>query len=89
MVYTVDTVYTVMWLFGNMGYVVDEAEWADRADRADVAEMALCMNALFYFDCLGHKEFKNIAYNGLWELHAVTWSDGMVRDGRIIRLRLL
>ena len=49
-----------------MGYVVDEAEgadWADRADRADradgtdqtdVAEMALRMNALFYFDCLGH-----------------------------------
>ena len=40
-----------------MGYVVYEAEgadWADRADRAngtDVAEMALCMNALFYFDC--------------------------------------
>ena len=58
----------------NMGYVVDEAEegdWADRADRADgtdetdVAEMALRMNALFYFDCLDHKEFKRIAYNGL------------------------
>ena len=81
MVYTVDTVYTVMWLFGNMGYVVDEAEWADRADRADVAEMALCMNALFYFDCLGHKEFKNIAYNGLWESFAVPWSDGCM-DGR-------
>ena len=46
-----------------MGYVVDEAEgadWADGADRADgtdetdVAEMALRMNALFFFDCLGH-----------------------------------
>ena len=42
----------------NVGYVVDEAEeadWADGADRADgtdktdVAEMALRMNALFYF----------------------------------------
>ena len=40
------------------------AEWVDGADRADgtdetdVAEMALCMNAHFYSDCLGHKEFK-------------------------------
>ena len=41
----------------NMGYVVDEAEGADRADgtdETDVAEMALSMNALFYFDCLRH-----------------------------------
>ena len=54
--------------------LVDEAEgsdWADGADRADgtdetdVAEMKLRMNALFHFDCLGHKELKNIAYNGL------------------------
>ena len=74
----------------NMGYVVDEAvwaDWADGADRADgtneidMAEMALHnMNTLFYFDCLGHKEFKNIAYNALWELYAVTWSDGWM-DG--------
>ena len=62
----------------DMGYVVDEAEgayWADGTDRTDendVAEMALRMNALFYFYCLGHKEFKNIAYNGLWEPCAVT-----------------
>ena len=54
-----------------------------------MAEMALRMNTLFYFECLGHKEFKNIAYNGPWELYAVTWSDGMGRDGRIIPLRLL
>ena len=45
-----------------MGSVVDEAEWADWADGADgtdetdVAEMAVCMNALFYFDCLSHKD---------------------------------
>ena len=40
-----------------------------------MAEMALRMNALilFYVDCLiGHKELKNIAYNGLWEVYAVT-----------------
>ena len=51
-----------------MGYLVDEADSADGADgtdKTDVAEMALCMNALFYFDCLGHKECKNLAYNGL------------------------
>ena len=45
-----------------MGYVgdrVEGADWADRADRGDgtdgtdVAEMAIRMNALFYFDCLG------------------------------------
>ena len=39
----------------DMGYVVDEAEWADRADRADVAEMgkkALAMNTPLYFNCL-------------------------------------
>ena len=68
-----------------MGYVVDEAEGAhlaegaDRADGTDktvVAEIALRMTALFYFDSLGHNELKNIAYNGLWEPYAVTWSDG-------------
>ena len=57
----------------NLGYVVDGAEgadWADGADRADgtdgtdVTEMAR-MNALFYFDCIGHKEFKNNAHIGL------------------------
>ena len=57
-----------------MSYVVDEAEeakWADGADRADwtdetnMAEMALSMNTLFYFDCRGHREFKNIACNDL------------------------
>ena len=65
----------------NMGYVVDRvegADWADEADGTDGtngAEMALCMNVLFYFDCFGHKAFKNIAY-GPWELYPVTWSDG-------------
>ena len=52
----------------NMDYVVDRAEGADRGDgtdETDVAEMKLRMNALFHFDCLGHKELKNIAYNGL------------------------
>ena len=71
--------------------------WADGADRADgtdetdVAEMAVHnMNALFNFDCLGHKEFKNIACNALWELYAVTWSDGWMDGmGRIINHRLL
>ena len=57
----------------NMGYVVDEAEgadWADGADRpngtdeTNVAKMALRMSALFCFDCLGHKKFKNIEYGG-------------------------
>ena len=46
-----------------MGYVVDEANGANRADRTDeidLAEMAPRRNALFYFDCLGDKEFKNI-----------------------------
>ena len=49
--------------------MVDEAEgadWADGADRADetdvtdMAEIALHIKALFYFDCLGHKELKKI-----------------------------
>ena len=52
----------------NMDYVVDRAEGADRGDgtdETDVAEIAR-MNALFYFDCIGHKvkEFKNKAQNG-------------------------
>ena len=58
-----------------MGYLVDEADSADGADgtdETDVAEMALCMNALFYFEWLGQKDFKNRAYNGLWEPYAVT-----------------
>ena len=41
--------------------MVDEAEGADRADETDVtdmAEIALHINALFYLDCLGHKELK-------------------------------
>ena len=75
----------------NMDFLVEGADWADGADRGDgtdgteVAGMALWMNALFYFNCSGHKEFKNIAYNGLWKPYAVT------RDGtdRIIPLRLL
>ena len=43
-----------------MGYVVQETQGADQAvgtDRADMAEIALCMNALFCFDCLGHFNF--------------------------------
>ena len=84
-------VYTVAWLTLLIGFtlltlltLVDEAEGADWADGA---EMALRINALFYFYCLGHKEFKNIAHNGLWELYAVTWSGGWM--GLIILLRLL
>ena len=50
-----------------------------------MAEMALHMNALFYFDCLGHKELKNIAYDRLWEPYAVT----LAWMGRIIPHRLL
>ena len=66
----------------NVGHVVDGVErtvWAYRTDGTDVAEMALRMNALFYFGCSFHK-FKNIAYIGLWEPYAVIWSDRW--DGR-------
>ena len=64
-----------MWLkLLSWVYMVDEAEGAfkadgaDRTDETDMARMALRMNSLLYFDCLGHKELKkNIAYNGLWE----------------------
>ena len=70
--------------------MVDEAEgadWANGADETDLAEIAIRMKALF---CLGHKEFKNIVYDGLWEPYNVTWSDGwMVWDGRIIPFGLL
>ena len=63
-----------------MGSVVDEAEWADWADGADgtdetdVTEMALRMNALFYFDCLNHQQLKNVAHNrqSAVALYAVT-----------------
>ena len=54
----------VMWLTGLRGLF-----WADGADRGngtdgtDVAEMSVRINALFCFDCLGHKELKNIASN--------------------------
>ena len=82
---------------GNVFEEAEGADWADGADRADgtdetdAAEMALRTNALFYFDCLGHKECKNLAYNKLWEPYAVTWLDGW--DGWDIRtdhtLRLL
>ena len=66
-----------------MGYLVDRVEgayWADGADRgdatygADVAEMSIRMNALFYFDCLGHKELKNIAFDEVRRF--MLWSDG-------------
>ena len=40
-----------MWLT-RLG--ADWADGADRDDRTDLAEMEVCMNALFYFDCLGH-----------------------------------
>ena len=52
---------------GSGGWVGEGwADWADGADRGDgtdgtdVAEMALRMNALFYFDCLGAIGVKNI-----------------------------
>ena len=57
----------------NMDFVVDRAEgadWTDGADRGDgtdetnVAEIGRT-NALFYFDCIGHKDFKNNAHIGL------------------------
>ena len=49
-------------------------------DETDVAEMALRMNAQFYFDYLGYQEVKKIAYNGFLEPYAVTrmeW-DGLI-----------
>ena len=49
--------------------MVDEAEgvdWADKTDETDATEMALRMNALFYFDCLDHYELKNVAHDRLW-----------------------
>ena len=53
---------------GSGGWVGEGwADWADGADRGDGTdgtEMAR-MNALFYFDCIGHKEFKNNAHIGL------------------------
>ena len=88
-----------MWLkLLSWVYMVDEAEGAfkadgaDRTDETDMARMALRMNSLLYFDCLGHKEFNYsicyivCAYNGLWELCTVTWLDW---TGWIIPLRLL
>ena len=44
-----------------------------------LTRLALRMNALIYFDCWGHKELKNIAYNGFGEPYAVTVGlmDGM------------
>ena len=67
MLYADDIVYTV-----DMVYTVD---------TVDIVEK-LCMNTLFYIDCLCHEEFKNILQNGLWELYAVTvnWSVGRM-DG--------
>ena len=56
-----------MWLkLLSWVYMVDEAEGAfkadgaDRTDETDMARMALRMNSLLYFDCLGHKELKKI-----------------------------
>ena len=40
--------------------------------RLTLLALTLCMNTIFYFDCWGHQEFKNIAHNGLWELYAVS-----------------
>ena len=42
--------------------------------------LTLCMNTLFYIDCLCHEELKNILQNDLWELYAVTWLVGRM-DG--------
>ena len=30
--------------------------------------LTLCMNTLFYYDCLGHQELENIAHDGLKSL---------------------
>ena len=96
-VYTVDTVdivYTVMWLKLLMWVM-----WLTRLRSLTglmglivlmgliglMGLMRLRMNTLFYFDCLGHKELKNIAYDRLWEPYAVT----VAWMGRIIPNRLL
>ena len=71
MVYTVDIVYTV-----DMVYAVDMVYTVDTVDTVE----KLCMNTLFYIDCLCHEELKNILQNDLWELYAVTWLVGRM-DG--------
>ena len=63
MVYTVDIVYTV-----DMVYAVDMVYTVDTVDTVE----KLCMNTLFYIDCLCHEELKN----DLWEFYAVTWLVG-------------
>ena len=40
-----------------------------------------CVNSRkFYYDCLGHQEFENIAHDGLRVFIEVVWSDGTGRD---------
>ena len=49
------------WVWEGWADWADGADRGDRTDGTDVTEMAR-MNALFYFDCIGHKEFKNNAH---------------------------
>ena len=44
----------------EVAFKADGADRADRTDETDMARMALRMNSLLYFDCLGHKELKKI-----------------------------
>ena len=46
----------------------DEGMRGMKAMGAEGAEMALRMNALFYFDCLGHQELKHITLLALGAL---------------------
>ena len=32
--------------------------------RLTLLSLTLCMNTLFYYDCLGHQELENIAHDG-------------------------
>ena len=48
------------WVWEGWADWADGADRGDRTDGTDVAEMALRMNALFYFDCLGAIGVKNM-----------------------------
>ena len=75
-VYTVDNVDMVYTVDG-----VERAVWADGTDGTygtDVAEVALRMNILLYFDCLGQK----------YSIGSLLCCNSNGTDGRIIPLRL-
>ena len=66
--------------FGNIHHLNTTYTLLILLERLTLLALTICLSTLFYYDCLGHQEFENIAHDGLRVFIEVVWSDGTGRD---------